>query len=994
MDQCSKKPLARGRNENGLYKLPVITSQDSKHNNVPSLNKNTVSAFTLSTDSSETWHDRLGHVSSVILQKVLSNCNLSCSINKNLICSSCQYAKSHRLPFQLSHSRASSPLDLIHTDIWGPAPVLSTSGSRYFILFVDDNTRFTWLFPLQTKDQALQVFIQFRTLVENQFNSKIKLLQSDNGGEFKVFARYLQANGIAHRFSCPYTSAQNGRVERKHRHVVETGLSLLARASLPLKYWLYAFQTAVHLINRMPTKVLDFASPYSVLLHKNPDYTLLKIFGCLCFPFIRPFNKHKLQFRSIECVFLGYSTVHKGYLCLDYQSGRVYITRHIVFDESKFPLASHSSSVAPATSPTVPTPALVTLPLRRPISISQSAPVLTDSHDHSPATTSEHAIPSDPSTSHSSSPAIPQLVQPVLPSSVAATRKMVTRSQNGIVKKKQLFLATRQQEPTTVKQAMKDSCWVAAMQKEIEALQRNHTWDLVDPPSDVNIIGCKWVFKLKYRADGTLERHKARLVAKGYNQTQGLDFFDTFSPVVKPATIKIVLTIALTFGWKVRQLDVQNAFLNGDLEENVYMSQPPGFSHSQYPHKLCKLRKALYGLKQAPRAWFTKLNQALVKWGFICSRSDGSMFLKFGKTDTLIVLVYVDDILVTGSSPTQIDELITQLHSSFAMRDLGQISYFLGIEVIFDGASIHLSQTRYIADLLTKTEMLDCKPAKTPGVIGKTLSQYDGEPFDDQTKYRSLVGALQYVTLTRPDIAFAVNKACQFMHNPTTAHWLAAKRILRYLRGTMQQGLRLNPSSHLQIQTYADADYASTPDDRRSSSGYCLFLGDNLVSWSATKQKVVSRSSAESEYRGLAIAAAEIVWTLSLLKELCIPQTEVPILWFDNISSSYMAANPVFHARSKHIEVDIHFIRDLVLKKQLQLCYVPTEDQLADLLTKHLSSSRFDSLKSRLCIMSRPFSLRGDESYTRSMSSAESCPAHDDLDPAGVLEECPTHVQL
>ncbi|KAL5570076.1 hypothetical protein UlMin_026651 [Ulmus minor] len=318
------------------------------------------------------------------------------------------------------------------------------------------------------------------------------------------------------------------------------------------------------------------------------------------------------------------------------------------------------------------------------------------------------------------------------------------------------------------------------------------------------------------------------------------------------------------------------------------------------------------------------------------------MFLKFGKTDTLIVLVYVDDILVTGNSPTQIDELITQLHSSFAMRDLGQISYFLGVEVIFDGASIHLSQTRYIADLLTKTEMLDCKPAKTPGVIGKTLSQYDGVPFDDQTKYRSLVGALQYVTLTRPDIAFAVNKACQFMHNPTTAHWLSAKRILRYLRGTMQQGLRLNPSSHLQIQTYADADYASTPNDRRSSSGYCLFLGDNLVSWSVTKQKVVSRSSAESEYRGLAIAAAEIVWTLSLLKELCITQTEVPILWFDNISSSYMAANPVFHARSKHIEVDIHFIRDLVLKKQLQLCYVPTEDQLVDLLTKHLSSSRLE----------------------------------------------------
>ncbi|KAL5573679.1 hypothetical protein UlMin_023276 [Ulmus minor] len=316
------------------------------------------------------------------------------------------------------------------------------------------------------------------------------------------------------------------------------------------------------------------------------------------------------------------------------------------------------------------------------------------------------------------------------------------------------------------------------------------------------------------------------------------------------------------------------------------------------------------------------------------------MFVKFGKIDTLIVLVYVDDILVTGTSISQIEALIRQLHSSFSMRDLGALSYFLGIEVLYDGDSIHLSQTKYVADLLEKMEMMDCKPAQTPGAIGKTLSKYDGEPFEDQTKYRSLVGALQYVTLTRPDIAFAVNKACQFMHNPTTAHWLSAKRILRYLRGTMQHGLRLNPSSHLQIQTYADADYASTPDDRRSSSGFCLFFGDNLVSWSATKQKVVSRSSAESEYRGLAIAAAEIVWTLSLLQELCVPQPDVPVLWFDNISSSYMAANPVFHSRSKHIEIDIHFIRDLVLQKKLQLCYVPTEDQIADLLTKHLTSSR------------------------------------------------------
>ncbi|KAL5549717.1 hypothetical protein UlMin_004948 [Ulmus minor] len=233
-----------------------------------------------------------------------------------------------------------------------------------------------------------------------------------------------------------------------------------------------------------------------------------------------------------------------------------------------------------------------------------------------------------------------------------------------------------------------------------------------------------------------------------------------------------------------------------------------------------------------------------------------------------------------------------------------------GANVTYCDNSLHLCQTRYIADLLEMNDMIDCKLAKTPGTIGKNLSKYDGELFEDETKYRSVVGALQYVTLTRPDIAFAVKKACQFMHSPTSAHWLSVKIILRYLRGTMQQGLRLNSSQDLHMQAYTDADYALTPNDRKSSSGYCVFFEDNLVCWSATKQKVVSCSSAESKYRGLAIVVAEIIWTLSLLQELCIPQHQAPLLWFDNICSSYLVANPVFHSRSKHIEIDINFVRD------------------------------------------------------------------------------------
>ena len=259
------------------------------------------------------------------------------------------------------------------------------------------------------------------------------------------------------------------------------------------------------------------------------------------------------------------------------------------------------------------------------------------------------------------------------------------------------------------------------------------------------------------------------------------------------------------------------------------MSQPPGYFDTQFPNRVCRLKKALYGLKQSPRAWFQRLNSILLQWGFNMSRTDSSMFLHFGKATTLIVLVYVDDILVTGSSSTQISSLIAKLDSVFALRDLGQLSFFLGIEVSYNEGSMTLSQTKYISDLLHRTEMFDTKPTKTPGAVGKNLSKFDGDPMTDVTHYRSVVGALQYVTLTRPDIAFVVNKACQVMQQPTTAHWLSVKRILRYLRGTMQDGLLLSPSSNLTTEGFTDADWGAHLDDKRNSSGYLVYLRGNLV---------------------------------------------------------------------------------------------------------------------------------------------------------------------
>jgi histone deacetylase 1/2 len=369
---------------------------------------------------------------------------------------------------------------------------------------------------------------------------------------------------------------------------------------------------------------------------------------------------------------------------------------------------------------------------------------------------------------------------------------MVTRGKTGNLKPK-VFLA--HSEPHSVKQALANPDWLQAMKAEYSALMNNNTWSLVPLPAHRRAIGCKWVFRIKENPDGTINKYKARLVAKGFNQEQGFDFKETFSPVVKPVTIRVILTLALSFKWDIQQIDVNNAFLNGVLQEEVYMTQPPGFNHSD-KSLVCKLHKALYGLKQAPRAWYERLTQALVSFGFHPSKCDPSLFVYNHHGVTLYVLVYVDDILLTGSSSTILHDLIDRLHSQFALKHLGKPDYFLGIEVKnLPSGNILLTQSKYIRDLLHRANMADAKGITTPMVSNIKLSKFGTDALSDPSEYRSIVGALQYVTLTRPDIAYCVNKVCQFLATPLQNHWQAVKRILRYLLHTCHHGLLLQPSS-------------------------------------------------------------------------------------------------------------------------------------------------------------------------------------------------------
>ncbi|KAM7472186.1 hypothetical protein LguiA_010369 [Lonicera macranthoides] len=420
-----------------------------------------------------------------------------------------------------------------------------------------------------------------------------------------------------------------------------------------------------------------------------------------------------------------------------------------------------------------------------------------------------------------------------------------------------------------------------------------------------------------------------------------------------------MLALAAQCGWTMHQMDVKNAFLHGDLQEEDYMAQPGEFINPTHSYLVCKLNKSLYGLKQAPRAWNDKFTQFLPTLGFVASHADPSLFIKSCSSNSWVyLLLYVDDIILSGSSESAIQSVKDALQQQFDMKDLGKLHYFLGSEINYTPLGLLINQQKYAKEVIHKHGMEDCNSAITPCQSGLKLLK-EGVLLSDTevSNFRSLVGCLQYLTFTRPDIAFAVNSVCQFMHQPTDQHYNAAKRILRYIQGTLDYGLLYTPnptkSLTVSLKTYTDADWAGDPNDRRSTTGFVLMINGLPISWCSKKQKSVSRSSTEAEYRSMADTTSEIQWLQSLLSDMHIQLSTVPSLHCDNIFAMALATNPIHNSRLKHIEADIHFTRERVKAGALLLQFVPSSQQLADIFTKGLCSPQHNYLCSSLMLVTK-----------------------------------------
>jgi hypothetical protein len=917
--------------------------------------------------SADVWHRRLGHVNAATLSAMsrdgsVQGLNMTGEFSS---CSACFDAKQARLPFEETISVSKEPLALVHADLVGKIADKSLGGAQYALTILDDCTRYSTVVCLASKATAAAAFVGVLRQWERQTGKKTKLIRTDRGTEFMAeLDEFLKAEGIIHQRSVRYTPQQNGRAERLNRTLLEKTRAMLFEATLPTSFWSEAITTANYLRNVTTSRVVK-ATPYELFFGTKPDVSNLRVFGASAHVHVPKETRTKFDRRSVHGVFVGYEPHSKGWRIL-YRAGNAWksvVSRDVVFNEAILGLGKKipDDSAHEALLDVFEFGCDDTTATNH-----EQPPEAAD-----PAPQGGDDIAGDPVDEDGELDAAlgEEHVGAVIEDQLHAENDAPRRSNRVSVQPARYgdeypgrFAAVGFRELTDEPQSLSEvrarsdaDLWDASMNEEMAALQEKGVFSLVESPEHVKALPCRWVYKIKRDEQGRVDKYKSRVVAKGFLQRNalsgGLSSEDVFAPASNLSTLRVLLSLAAQKNYDAHQLDVKTAFLNGDLEEEIYMKCPPGF---EVPGKVWRLKKALYGLRQAAQAWHKKLKTTLLTSGFSVSLTDPCLYMIKHQGELVYLLVHVDDCLVVGTS-TGVQYAKDVLKSLFDIKDMGPVSLFLGLDVVRDRAAhkLWLGQPRYIDSMLKQFGMADCKPRVAPLDTGLQLDR-DGEPLEADTPYNALVGSLLYLAMcTRPDIAHAVGMLSRFVSEPRANHWQAAKSVLRYLSGTKNLGM-LYADPKQQIIGYSDSDFAGDIMQRKSTGGFVFMYGGAAVAWSSKLQSIVATSTCEAELIAAARAVKEALYFGKLMADLCGVYRPLT-LCVDNQAAVVLLRNPSAGAnsRTKHVDVCYHFARHRVAIGDVNVEFISTVHMFADIMTKQLSGPVFRTHRDNIGVFAR-----------------------------------------
>lgn len=882
------------------------------------------------------WHQRLGHVNDRTIQAMFKNSlteGLEVIFTEKDDCDSCHYGKQTISRHPSRGKRECLPGQRFHSDVCHIG-VTSWNKCRYFLTIKDEASGYRRVFFMKSKDEVSDILKRFLVDAERETGRKAISLRTDNGTEYVNVnvKEILNSRGIIHELSPPNVKQCNGMAERENRTLCDTARSLLFNTDLSRTdrhlLWTEAIGTAAYLRNRVPNRGIMNTTPYYEWWGKKPDVSHLRIFGAKAFVRIPDSLRRKMDAKARKAIFVGYdSLTDKVYRVFDPVKKIVERVSDVVIQDVKdnndqmlFPLPPEEQEED-----------------------------FCELHDQSTFaeedkdSRDDHIEISD-DTSEDSSSEQKKRGRPVGSRNFQKPVPTTDRELRSRSNKLACIAAMKiSMDPVSYEDAISRNdadFWKKAMDEEMLSLTKNRTWKLKELPKDRSTISCRWVFKSKTRTDGTIERYKARLVARGFNQTKGVDYFETFSPVVRYESVRTVLAIAAEYDMEMIQFDIKTAFLNGPLEESIYMLQPEGYQDGT--DRVCYLQRGLYGLKQASRNWNNLFKQFVMEHGFTQSDADPCVFTKEANTNNWMILcLYVDDGLLVCKNEKLLKTFISSLKGKFEIT-CHEPSCYVGMEIKRDRKSkaIFVNQQGYITRMLSRFGMENCKTTTSPMNSSVKLSelQIEEDVAEKRFPYREAVGSLNYIALiSRPDISYTVNTLARASNNPTDLHWRAVKHVMKYLKGTIGLSLCYKGQTGGRLIGYCDSDYAGDLEARKSTSGHIFMLHGGPIAWSSSLQRITALSSSEAEYISISEALKELLWLRLLLESLGLKQEGETELKVDNQAAIALSRNPEFHRKTKHIGVRFHRIRQEQEARNVIVTYTPSNEQVADLLTKGLA---------------------------------------------------------